>query len=195
MRRFRSVLALTLLLTILTFSGCRAADDSMQQALRMRTALLTAGSCTFQADISASYDDVRYDFSLDCTCDTDGAATMTVTAPQTLAGIAASIQGTQADVTYDDTSIAFGLLAGGHLAPMQLPQLLTQALAGDYIRAAGSDHDTLRVTYLHGYDDEELTVDVWFSAACLPQYAEVTYDGQTLLTAAITNFVLADATS
>lgn len=166
----------------------------MQQALDLRTALLTAGGCSFTAQLCASYDDVRYDFTLDCVCKTDGSAQLTVTAPQTLAGIAASIAGAQGTLEFADTAVAFGLMAGGNLAPMQTPQLLVQALGSDYIRAVGRDGDMVRVTCLHGYDEQELTVDVWLSQALLPQYAEVSYEGCTLVTMQLENFVLLDAT-
>ena len=63
----------------------------MQQALQLRTELLQAGGCRYAADVSVSYDDVRFDFSLDCVCGADGAARMTIRAPQTLAGIAAGV--------------------------------------------------------------------------------------------------------
>ena len=83
-------------------------------------------------------------------------------------------------------------MADGNLAPMQLPQLLVQALCADYIEAAGQEGDAVRVTYLHGYDDGELTVDIWLSGALTPEYAEVSYQGQMFATMTITDFTPGD---
>ena len=164
----------------------------MQQALQLRTELLQAGGCRYAADVSVNYDDVRFDFTLDCVCGADGAARMTIRAPQTLAGIAAELSASSARVEFEDTAVAFGLMADGNLAPMQLPQLLVQALCADYISSAGQEGDAVRVTYLHGYDDDELTVDVWLSGALLPEYAEVSYQGQMLAAMTITDFTPGD---
>lgn len=173
-------------------TGCRASGGAMQQALQLRTELLQAGGCRYAADVSVNYDDVRFDFSLDCVCGADGAARMTIRAPQTLAGIAAELEGSSARVKFEDTAVAFGLMADGNLAPMQLPQLFVQALCADYISSAGQEGDAVRVTYLHGYDDDELTVDVWLSGALLPEYAEVSYQGQMLAAMTITDFTPGD---
>ena len=164
----------------------------MQQALQLRTELLQAGGCRYAADVSVNYDDVRFDFSLDCVCGADGAARMTIRAPQTLAGIAAELSAGSARVEFEDTAVAFGLMADGNLAPMQHPQLLVQALCADYIEAAGREGDAVRVTYLHGYDEKELTVDVWLSGALMPDYAEVSYQGQMLAAMTITDFTPGD---
>ena len=164
----------------------------MQQALQLRTELLQAGGCRYAADVSVNYDDVRFDFSLDCVCGADGAARMTIRAPQTLAGIAAELSASSARVEFEDTAVAFGLMADGNLAPMQLPQLLVQALCADYIEAAGREGDAVRVTYLHGYGEKELTVDVWLSGALMPDYAEVSYQGQMLAAMTITDFTPGD---
>ena len=173
-------------------TGCRASGGAMQQALQLRTELLQAGGCRYAADVSVSYDDVRFDFTLDCVCGADGAARMTIRAPQTLAGIAAELEGSSARVKFEDTAVAFGLMADGNLAPMQLPQLFVQALCADYISSAGQEGDAVRVTYLHGYDDDELTVDVWLSGALMPDYAEVSYQGQMLAAMTITDFTPGD---
>lgn len=164
----------------------------MQQALQLRTELLQAGGCRYAADVSVNYDDVRFDFTLDCVCGADGAARMTIRAPQTLAGIAAELEASSARVEFEDTAVAFGLMADGNLAPMQLPQLFVQALCADYISSAGQEGDAVRVTYLHGYDDDELTVDVWLSGALMPDYAEVSYQGQMLAAMTITDFTPGD---
>ena len=105
---------------------------------------------------------------------------------------AAELSAGSARVEFENTAVAFGLMADGNLAPMQLPQLLVQALCADYIEAAGREGDAVRVTYLHGYDEKELTVDVWLSGTLMPDYAEVSYQGQMLAAMTITDFTPGD---
>lgn len=173
----------------LLLCGCSAKHSAMQQALNFRSALLAAQSCTFDADVQVHYGEELFSFGLSCAYDTDGSAELTVTSPQTISGIRAKIGKDGTQLQYEDTAIALAPLANGNLAPMELPRLLGECWAGEYIRAAGTDGEGFRVTYLSGYDEEELAVDVWFSLdECEPEYCEVTYQGEMLISANITDF-------
>lgn len=161
----------------------------MQQALNFRSALLAARSCSFDADVQVHYGEELFSFGLACAYETDGIAELTVTSPQTIKGIRAKIGKDGASFEFDDMAIALAPLANGNLAPMEFPRLLGTCWAKEYIRAAGTDGERFRVTYLSGYDDQELTVDVWFGlASCEPEYCEVSYNGEMLLSANITDF-------
>ena len=178
-----------ILVLCLLLCGCSAEHSAMQQALDFRSALLAAQSCCFDADVQVHYAEDLFSFGLSCAYHTDSSAEMTVTSPQTISGIHAKIGKGGAQLEYEGTAIALSPLANGNLAPMELPRLLGDCLAGEYISAAGTDGNRFRVTYLHGYDDQELTFDVWFSNdACNPEYCEVSYHGEMLLSAQITDF-------
>ena len=63
--------------------------------------------------------------------------------------------------------------------------------AEGYIDAAGKEDAYLRVTYLDGYGDRELTVDTWFLAESgWPVRAEIASNGETLLKLELTNFTM-----
>ena len=185
---------LVILMTMLLLCGCeKKTDASMQQALDFRSALMAAGGCTFSADFTADYGDEIVRFSADCACGKDG-VTMTVTAPETLRGICAAVDDADARVIFDETEIALDLMAG-RLAPLSAPYLLYAAWTEDYLQFTGREDGQLRITVLHGYNDEELTVDTWLGAEKIPLRSEIAADGETLIFAEITAFQFGTAES
>ena len=46
------------------------------------------------------------------------------------------------------------------------------------------------MTYLRGYNDEELTVDTWFDQELIPVYAEISYDGVRCVQIQVRDFQL-----
>ena len=163
----------------------------MQSALDFRTALLTAGGCSFTANITANYGETAAKFTLACEYDTETGAHLRVTAPDTIAGIEANVKGEDAVITFEDTQLALGDLAGGTLAPLSAPLIVGRCWAEGYIDAAGKEDAYLRVTYLSGYGEHELTVDTWFLAESgWPVRAEIASDGETLLMLELINFTM-----
>ena len=186
----RKKLALFLCCIPIFLSGCAAAEPE-QTPLQFRTALVQAGGCSFTADVTADYGESVAAFTLDCTFTPDTGASLTVTAPESIAGITARADESTAYVTFDDTQIGFSLLAGGMLAPLAAPYVLGQCWAGEYIDCTGAEDSCLRTTYRMGYDEQELVVDTWFSCEPLaPVRAEISFEGRMVLSASISNFVL-----
>ena len=175
------------MMTMLLLCGCeKKTDASMQRALDFRSALMGAGGCTFSAEFTADYEDEIVRFSADCVCGKDGVS-LTVTAPETLCGICAAVEEQDARVIFDETEIALDLMAG-RLAPLSAPYRLFAAWTEEYLQFAGREDGQLRMTALHGYDDEELTVDTWLNEENIPIHAEIAADGETLVFADITHF-------
>ena len=71
---------------------------------------------------------------------------------------------------------------------MEACRLLGQCWTNAYISCSGADGELERVTYLDGYEDEEVSVDTWLDEAGLPVYAEISYDGKRCLTLQISEF-------
>lgn len=183
------VFLLALALTALCACGGKT-DAAMQQALDLRTALGAAGGCAFTAEVTADYGEKIYAYTMDCVCEAGAGARFTLRAPQTLAGISAEISADGARVSYEDTEVGFSTLAGGRLAPMQLPWLLADGWYSGRIRAAGREDGLVRVTCQLGYGEQALTLDTWLGEDGFPRKSTVSCDGQTLLTAEIQNFSL-----
>ena len=161
----------------------------MQHAVTFRTELLAAGGCSFSAALTVDYDESVSKFCLDCTHTCADGVLMCLTQPQTLQGITARMDESGGSVIFDDTQIALADLADGNLAPMAVPYLLTKCWSESYISLSGSDDAYIRVTYLDGYDEKQLSIDTWFDETTgSPVYAEVSCDGKVLVRTEIMNF-------
>ncbi len=175
---------------VLPLSSCGKSEESeVQKALDFRTALLAAPSCAYTAQVTADFGDRVFEFGLDCTYDSqENDAALTVTGPELIAGIAAEVDGERAQVSFEETSLELGTMAGGHVAPLQLPQLLGNAWAYGYVESQARAGDGWLITYRTGYGTEELLVCTRFDEALSPRQAEVYYDGTCVLTAEIDSF-------
>lgn len=160
----------------------------MQKALDFRSMLLSRAQYTFSMDVTCDYGQTVFEYSADCVTE-DGGVRITLTAPQTLAGIEAFCSAEQGSLLFDGVRVSLGELAEGNLVPLQAPYFFRRALESEYISCTGCDGDALRVTYLLGYDDEQLQLDVWLDENVnLPLRAEITYEGRSVLRADITAF-------
>lgn len=184
----RRCTALLMILVCLLFAGCQKKDKSMQEALDFRTKLLASEGCKFTAQVQADYGERVFSFTLACGFDGEDGE-ITVLAPQTVAGIRAEIDGEDATLEFDGARLEYGKLANGHAAPLTVPWLLGSTWQEDYIALAGKDSGQTRVTYKKGYNEEELTVDTWFSEG-VPTYGEVSYGGRRVLSITIQDFAL-----
>ena len=176
----------------LAVSGCAGSEDgAVQEALNFRTSLLAADHCTFTAEVTADYGERVGNFTLVCTYTpgTNGAE-LTVTAPESIAGITAAVDGEEANVTFEDVSLELGTLAGGQVAPLQLPQILGDAWTYSYVESQSEEGDGILVTYRCGYDEEELLVFTRFDTSMTPVQAEVYCDGICVLTAALSDYTV-----
>jgi hypothetical protein len=180
-------IALSMLL-MLSLCACQKQDGAMQKALDFRNKLLAAGGCAFTAEIAADYGGTVEKFTGSCRYQTDQSAEITLTAPDSIAGVTASVTKDGAKVTFGDTSVAFGSLANGNLAPMAAPCILGDCFACEYIDSAGTENGLCHVVYLKGYNDQELRADVWFSEEQTPVQCEISYNGQKALTAVLSDF-------
>lgn len=187
MRGIGRILPLAAGLMLLT--ACGEAAEPVQEALEFRTALLSADACAFTAQVTADMGERVYEFTLDCGYDpeTNGAA-LTVTAPEAIAGIAATVDGEASSVAFDGVALELGTLAGGRLAPLELPQVLGEAWAYGYVESQAQEGDGWLVTYRSGYDDEELLVLTAFDGGMVPLRAEVYADGVLALSAELAGF-------
>lgn len=160
----------------------------MQKALDLRSSLLSRQTYSFSLDVTADFDETVFCFSVDCLAKPDGVQ-MTLTAPETISGIKAYCADDGPGVLFDDTRVSLGELAEGNLTPLEAPYLLRKAMEKEYIQCTGPDADRLRITYLLGYGDREITLDVWLDENTnVPVYAEFTYEGRSVVRADITSF-------
>ena len=110
-------------------SACSAKRPA-QPPLTFRTALLQSGGCSFTAAITADYGESAASFTLDCVFSPETGASVTVTEPESIAGIQAQVKDTAASVSYDGMQLGLGSLANGNLAPLAAPYVLGSAGRG-----------------------------------------------------------------
>ena len=177
-------------LMCLLFTACGKTEHSpaMKEALTFRTSLMESGGCQFQAKVLADYGDRVYEFELSCSYDAEKGASVTVLSPEEIAGIGAEISSEGGQITFEDLHLELGQMAGGHVSPVALPWTLGSSWTGAYIESAAQDDQLVLVTFLLGYDDEEVMVETWLDVNGVPIRCDLSYSGARCLAAEITDF-------
>lgn len=182
-RSFAAVFAAALIL----LTGCSAEHDAMQKTLDFRQDLLSAGGCSYIADVTADYGEYLYEFTLQCTY-RDGYGELTVLKPDLISGIRGRCSGDAATVSFDGAILEYGDLSEGNLAPLSVPWLFGSAWQSDEILFASNDEKNTRATIQKGYDEDKLILDTWFADG-IPTAGEVRgTDGRRVLTVQFRDF-------
>ena len=64
--------AVTLLVLLVIFTGCTQKNEELERGMALRSKLLQAEGCSFEADITADYGDKLQKFSMHCQSDKAG---------------------------------------------------------------------------------------------------------------------------
>lgn len=185
----RRGLAVLMTMLFLLTAGCKSESSPVQAAVEFRAALVQAGGCSFRAEVTADFTDSVVSFTLDCQGEADGTTYLTVTAPETIAGITATVTDSGGTVTYDGMAMDFGLLANGNVIPAAAPAIALCCWTGEYIAYAGQEEAGYRASYEKNFDEKRLNVDTWFENG-VPIYAEVCYNGTRILKMTISDFTM-----
>ena len=156
--------------------------------MRIREEVLSSAGCSFTAEVTADYGDRTYTFTMGCTANSDGHLDFIVNEPESISGIAGNIAHDGGELTFDDTALAFPLLADGEVSPVSAPWLMIMALRGGYMVAAGMDGHRLRLTLRDSYEADALQVDVWLNGDDTPEYAEILWQGRRVLSVEVREF-------
>ncbi len=178
-----------LLVLIVLLGGCSGKQEELERAMTLRAKLLASG-CSFDAKVTADYGDKLYEFIMSCQSDTRGNLTFTVIEPESIAGITGVIAQDGGKLTFDDTALAFPLMADDQLTPVSAPWILLKTLRGGYLTSANMEEELLHLTIDDSYKEDALQLDIWLNEGNQPVQADILYDGRRILTVQVNNFTL-----
>ena len=178
---------ITVGILLLFLCGCSVEQSELDTALKLRSKLQTVG-CRFEAGITADYGDKTYQFSLSCEADAAGDARFTVLSPESISGITGEIKQGSGSLTFDDTALAFALLADGLASPVSGPWVMLKALRSGYIRSCCMEDGMLRLTVNDSYEQNALALDIWLDENSQPFRADIFAENRRILTITVQNF-------
>lgn len=182
----RRLLSITVFLFIL--SGCAFGQSEMDRAMQIRQRLLGSGGCTFDTVITADYAQQIYTFSMQCSVDSAGQLSFTVTAPDSISGITGTIDSDGGRLTFDEAVLTFPLLAEGQVSPVSAPWLFVRTLKGGYLSGCTEDGDGLLLQIDDSYEEDAIRLDVRTDGQDLPVRCEMVWQGRRILSLDVRNF-------
>lgn len=130
MRAMRYCTPMILLLLILGGCGGNGKNSEEAQALEIRTDYLAMNACSGTAEIRADYGQRVYDYTIDFTWQKEGDMVLTITQPEELSGVTATLREGETLLQYEDVRLETGPISPEGLSPVDsLPAFL------DYIRS------------------------------------------------------------
>jgi outer membrane lipoprotein-sorting protein len=185
MRRF----LIPALMISLLLGGCGGAAAAERKIEEQRDALAAADQFRFTAALTESRGDEVFCCTLECSS-APGETAVTVTAPETVAGVTARIADGETAVAYDGVRLSVGTAGETGLHPISAMARLCGALrAGHVVRAWTERDGDAALLAAELFLDGDVGLTVWFRADTLaPCAAEFSEDGTLVLRCEITDF-------
>ncbi len=198
----RKALSCVLMMTLL-LSGCQAGgagETPEEAALRVRDAFKEMTGWSAAVDVTAAVGDKVFDFSMDAQWRREGETVLTVTAPELLSGITARIAKGETVLEYDGAGVSLGLLDGdGRTAVSAVTGIMEQIDKGYMAKCAwaGEEEQLLQITYRDPEREPNTGTEYVLTferESWALRSAEVSVAGETVLTAAVSNFTIEGTT-
>ena len=185
----RKAMLFALMLTLL-LTAC-GGEEERDPASELQAAYAGLAAATLEADITCHYDDEPRTYTMLCDY-TPGSSTVTVLAPEDLAGISATVAEGELTLSYEDVSLDAGSYSAAAISPVAaLPKLMEAAAAG-YVSQQSveelEERSCLRLSCdLDGEEGDLYTT--WFDQeTLLPLYSEISVDGVVVYQVAWSRF-------
>ena len=179
-----------LALCFFLFSGCSKTPKEMEIGMELRSKLLQAKTCSFDAEITADYGDRIHIFTMDCMADRNGNIIFTVTKPESISGIQGTLGGEGGKLTFDDTALQFDLLAEDQLSPVSAPWIFIRTLRSGYITSVCREDGKIRLSIDESFHEDPLHLDIWLNSDHIPDHADILFEGRRILSVNVRNFVI-----
>lgn len=172
---------------LLFLGGCSDAPEELEIGMELRSKLLQASECSFDAEVTADYGKQLHTFSMNCNADAKGNLRFTITDPQTISGISGSLSGEGGQLVFEDTALHFPLLAEQQLSPISAPWILMKTLRSGYLTSGSTENGCVRLSVDDSYEEDPLRLDILLDENRLPKQADILYQGRRILSVALTN--------
>lgn len=177
-----------IMLLLLTACGFTGGNEAEQMAQDIRDSYLEMTNCTSTIDVVADYGQRVYNYTMDMTWAQEGEMVLTITAPESIAGITVRGVDGESFLTYDDIQVETGPLYQGGMSPVDaVPTFLYQAREGFIARCSIELIDEVEVLRISCQDPEGVAgvgeeTTLWFdttTGALLR--GELAMDGATVI--------------
>ena len=194
----RKLLSCVLMMTLL-LTGCGTDEGESPENLAalIRAEYLAIDGWAATVDLSASYGEQVFDFTVDASWQREGDTVMTITAPDLVAGITARIREGETVLEYDGAGLSLGMLDLNGLTPVSaIPALMECITTGYMAQCSWSGEGEGKELVILCRDpnagaQEGVEYTLYFDVSThAPKRAEVSVDGVLRLTAAFTDFTL-----
>lgn len=135
-------LLLCVLMTTLLLTGCGKAgvSEAEELALTIRGEYLAMDGCAARAAITADYGQRVYRYEMAVAVSGEETV-LTLSAPETVAGLSARLDGEESLLEFDGVSVETGPLDGNGLTPVSAVPALLEAAKSGYITACALEED------------------------------------------------------
>lgn len=178
----KRVLLLSFCLALL-LCGCGGGEEEEIRALQSRYA--SAESVTMESEILCHLAGESRSFTVVTTCSDQGATT-TITAPEALSGLCATVTGEELLLRYEGAALSAGV--PDYISPAACVPYLLHAVAEGYLLEYGRETidgmECLRAAFdTTAPDGTAVLCTVWFEGSTgVPCYTELSTDGAVVLT-------------
>lgn len=172
-----------LMITCILLSGC-GGKTQREQFESIRESIAQARTVTMDAAVTVSFPDRTEEFALHCVRENED-WTMTVTAPERIAGVTAKMSGTDSSIIYDDVILSTGDLTDCGIVPINAVPAAMETLLDGYLSSSWTEKGGLAVKMIR---DDTVTVTIWFDGENVPCMAEVAENGEVKASCVVENF-------
>ena len=185
MKRFIGLLLIVVLLT-----GCGKENNAMEQAIKFRNSLLQSSTASFDAEITAEYEDILLSFKMNCVWNSADQMKFTVLQPESISGISGIIAQENGKIEFDEKALFFDVMADGTITPVSAPWFVLRAMSSGYIKGAGERDNGYIIQLDDSYQENALNINLQMNDECSPKFAEVFYNGRRVVSISFENFTI-----
>ncbi|MFR4560909.1 MAG: hypothetical protein ACLT5P_06610 [Flavonifractor plautii] len=187
--RHRTGMCVLMMILGLSLSACGGAEGgnrAEQLALDIRGEYLEMGGCTASLELTADYGQRVYTYGIGLNYAREGETTLTITAPENIAGVTARILEGETALEYDGMRVETGPLDDSGMSPVDAVPVLMDYVQEGFIAECGmeaqGESEVLRVVCREPESAAgEGGVLLWFDPSTPPFCGGAVQDGFTVI--------------